>query len=72
MAKRMTEEEKIAKKLSDIVSDLRVDLDLIGSYLAKIAPTVSYNRLQVIAESAEQEKERMNDRISFGNYTLFD
>jgi len=72
MAKRMTEEEKIAKKLSEIVSDLRLDLELIGSYLAGIAPTVSYNRLQVIAESAEHEKERMNDRISFGNYTLFD
>ena len=72
MAKRMTEEEKIAKKLSLIVSDLRLDLDLIGSYLASIAPTVAYNRLQVIAESAEAEKDRMNDRISFGNHTLFD
>lgn len=72
MAKKMTEEEKIAKKLSLIVSDLRLDLDLIGSYLASIAPTTSYNRLQVIAESAEHEKERINDRISFGNHTLFD
>ena len=68
----MSNELKIAKKLSDIVSDVRIDLDLVGVYLAEIAPTVSYRRLSLITESAEAEKERQNDRTYFGNYTLFD
>ena len=58
----ITEEEKAAKKLSAIVSDVRLDLDSVGVYLAKIAPTVVYNRLMLIAESAEFEKEYIDVR----------
>ena len=68
----MSDELKIAKKLSDIVSDVRLDLDLVGVYLAEIAPTVSYRRLSTLIESADAEKERQNDRVYFGNHTLFD
>lgn len=72
MARKITtEEEKIAKNLAKMVSDLRIDLDLVGVYLARISPSTSYNRLQVIAEAAEQEKVGMNDRANFA-YTLFD
>jgi len=71
MARRITEEEKIAKALAKAVSDLNVNLDLVGVYLARVSPNVIYNRLQVIAESAEQEKENLNDRANFA-YTLFD
>jgi len=69
---QMSNELKIAKKLSDIVSDVRLDLDLVGVYLAEIAPNVSYRRLSILIDSAEAEKERQIDRASFGNYTLFD
>jgi len=44
-------------RLVAIVSDLRLDIEQIGEYLAKIAPTVSYNRLITIAESAQYHKE---------------
>ena len=47
-------------KLGNIVSDLRVDLELVGEYLAKSQPYVVYNRLQVIAESAKETKEGTN------------
>jgi hypothetical protein len=58
--RRITEEEKVANKIGNMVSDLRVDLELVGEYLAKSQPYVVYNRLQVIAESAKETKEGTN------------
>jgi hypothetical protein len=60
----VTEEEKAAKKIANAVSDVRLDLDSIGIYLARYSPTVSYNRLMLIAESAEFEKENIDVRHS--------
>lgn len=57
-----TEEEKAALKLATIVSDVRLDLDEVGVYLGRYAPTISYNRLLLIAESAEFEKENIDVR----------
>ena len=59
-----TEEEKAATKLATIVSDVRLDLDEVGVYLGRYAPTISYNRLLLIAESAEFEKENIDVRHS--------
>ena len=56
-----TEEEKAAKKIANIVSDVRLDLDEIGIHLAQL-PNVSMRRLVEIAESAEHEKESKYDR----------
>jgi len=58
----ITKEEKVAKQIENIVSDLRLDLDLVGMYLANISPTISYNRLMMIAEAAEFEKESIDVR----------
>jgi hypothetical protein len=60
ISKRKTEEERVADKLGNMVSDLRVDLELVGEYLANSQPFVVYNRLQVIAESAKETKEGTN------------
>lgn len=54
---RLTDEEKVAMRLASLVSDLRLDIEQVGEYLAVIAPTVSYNRLITIAESAQYHKE---------------
>lgn len=64
MAKRhhTTEEEKVAIKLSKIVNDVSLDLDDVGRYLAELAPTISYNRLILIAESAIERKENNDIR----------
>jgi hypothetical protein len=58
---KSTEEEKIAIKLGNILSDLRVDIELVGRYLARTSPNVVYNRLITVAESAQYEKEGNND-----------
>ena len=54
---RVTEEERVAKKFADLLSDIRLDLDKVGMYFAQIVPTVTYNRLIIMAEAAEAEKE---------------
>lgn len=56
----LTEEEKVAKKLITIVSDLRLDLDQVGFYLATIAPSVALRRLSLITETADEKKEAQN------------
>lgn len=54
---RLTDEERVAMRLATLVSDLRLDIEQVGQYLAQVAPTVSYNRLITIAESAQYHKE---------------
>jgi len=61
MRRIQTEEEKAAKKIANIVSDVRLDLDEVGSHLANL-PNVSYRRLSEIVDSAEYEKESKYDR----------
>jgi hypothetical protein len=58
MNRRMTNEEKVAKKLSDIVSDLRIDLDLVGVYLARAFPNSTLRRLNIVAEAGLEDKEK--------------
>lgn len=69
----MTQEEKVAKKLSDIVSDLRVDLDLVGVYLARAFPNSTLRRLNIVTEAGLEDKEkRANyERWSKDPNTLF-
>lgn len=57
-----SQEEKIADKVAELLSDVRLDLDQVGIYLARYSPNLSYNRLMIIAEAAEHEKEREYDR----------
>ena len=62
----ITEEEKAAKKLATIVSDVRLDLDEVGSHIANL-PNVAYRRLSEVIDSAESEKEGKYDRENFSN-----
>ncbi len=61
MRRIQTDEEKAAKKLATIVSDVRLDLDEVGSHLANL-PNVAYRRLSEVVDSAEDEKEGKYDR----------
>jgi hypothetical protein len=62
---RLTEEEKVAQKMVASVSDLRLDIESIGEYLADVAPYVSYNRIQEIAEAARfHREEKINVRTN--------
>ena len=57
-----SKEEKIAKKLSDIVNDYTLDLDEVGRHFYRVAPRVSYNRIIDIVEVAELERENQDVR----------
>ena len=54
-----TNEEKAVIKLTNILADLRLNLELVGYHLA-FSSDLMYNRLQVIFETATEEKEKQN------------
>ena len=55
MAKTITLEEKTAKKIDELISDIRLDIDLVGLYLAQIVRRTNYNRIKVMTESLDRE-----------------
>ena len=61
-------EEKIANKISELLSAVDLNLDDVGFYLAQQQPKDHYNRLVLIAESAIAEQERINDRINHNTF----
>lgn len=56
----LTKEEKIALKMSEMVSDVHLDLEELGKTIANSQPTLTYNRLILIAEAAVEEKNGTN------------
>ena len=52
-----TKEEKVAQKISTLVSDFSLDLEAVGYYLATAIPYVTYSRALEILESARYNKE---------------
>jgi hypothetical protein len=63
MSKGMTDEEKIAVKIGDLLADQRLNLDRIGLYVARTEPSSNYRRLMIVAESADEEWE-----IAYGRH----
>jgi hypothetical protein len=57
-------EEKIAKRLSELVNDYNLDLNEVGKYFARVSGLVSYNRIREIVLVAEEERELMEARRS--------
>jgi hypothetical protein len=55
MARLVTLEEKTAKKIDEMISDIRLDLDLVGMYLAQIVRRSNYNRIKTVTESLDRE-----------------
>jgi hypothetical protein len=53
----MTREEKVAVKIADVMSDLRFDIVDIAFYLAQLSPRVTVNRIILLGEMLEHEKE---------------
>lgn len=54
---KMSREEKVAVTLLDLLSDFRLNLDLIGMYIAKFATRGQWLRLEAIFRSAESDRE---------------
>ena len=64
MRKRATKEEKVARSMIELVNDYTLDLDSVGRYVGEQAPTVLYNRLDVIIDSARYTKEEQIERYN--------
>jgi hypothetical protein len=58
MSKRLpkSKEESVAEKIAELVTDLRLDLEQVGIYVARQDNTV-YRRVQIVSESAKYERE---------------
>jgi hypothetical protein len=61
MRKLITNEEKVAKTISNLVSDLRLDLEMLAVYLQQINPNVTVNRILLMADLLRDEKENTHN-----------
>jgi len=55
---RITENERIAKKIGDLLSDLRVDLEYVAVYINQLSPKVTVNRILLMADILKEESEQ--------------
>lgn len=54
----LSDEQKMAVKIVRLLnSDVTMNLDLVGKYIAQIKPSTGYNRLQIVTEAALEERE---------------
>lgn len=56
-----TKEEKVAKKLANIVTDFTLDIEAVGKFLATAVPHILYARLIEVLESAQYQYETKNE-----------
>ena len=54
---RISKEEKVADKITTLLSDFTLDLEAIGFYLAKASPYIIYTRANEVLESMQYNKE---------------
>ncbi len=52
---KTTEEERVAIKLANLLSDIRLDIDEVGETFATIATTALYVRLEQVCHSAKRK-----------------
>ena len=62
----ISKEEKVAGRIITLLSDLNLDLEAIGFYLAKISPQIIYSRTNEILEAMQYNKEV--DQLDRGVY----
>ena len=57
-----TQEERVGQRITQHLSDLTLDLDEVGHYIARTSPTVIYKRFITVAEAALYEKELRDEK----------
>lgn len=65
---KQTRENVVTQKIIDLLSDLRLDLDMVGLYFGRYARLAIYLRLEHIYETAKYHREKDNDRESHYEY----
>ena len=69
MRNKMTDEEKVALRISALISDLRLDIEKVGVYMARVGGNVVNHRLDLLTEVAQEERNAHDIRAN--HYTLF-
>jgi hypothetical protein len=62
---RKSNNEKVADKMTLLVNDVTLDLDQVGSYIARTASNVTYRRLLEIVDAARFEKEEKENGTDY-------
>lgn len=65
---KLTPEEVVAKKLMELMKDVTLDLEMVGEKIALTAPVVLHNRLQLIVETAHEQKVKKYDQSKRDNH----
>jgi hypothetical protein len=63
MRRITTPEQKVAVKLVDLFSDIRLDIERVGEVLGEMSPTVILNRILYMAEIAKETKDDQHPRL---------
>lgn len=67
-----TNAARVARKMGELVSHLYLDLEQTGIQVARDLPHLTYNRLRLIFDVAEQEKEMItNTRVPWDEIQLW-
>lgn len=53
----ISKEEKVASRITTLLSDFNLDLEAIGFYLAKGSPHIIYTRANEVLEAMQYNKE---------------
>jgi hypothetical protein len=64
--KKLTLEEKVATKISSLLSDMRLNLKMIGSYIALQQPMQIQERMTEITEYMEQQLDHLDQHYAHG------
>jgi len=64
----VTREEKVAQKLVDMLTDLRLDLDMVGIYFSQLARLTTFARFETMYESAKEHRENTGSRQAHYEY----
>lgn len=64
--KKLTIEEKVATKMSSLLSDMRLNLKMIGSYIALQQPMQIQERMTEVTEYMEQQLDHLDQHYAHG------
>ena len=64
--KKLTLEEKVATKMSTLLSDMRLNLKMIGSYIALQQPIQIQERMTEVTEYMEQQLDHLDQHYAHG------
>ena len=61
ISKAQSNEEKVALKMGNLLSDFRLDLEAVGFYLNRVNPFTVYRRIVEVVDSAEYQAEHQEE-----------